>query len=352
MNLAEIDVDDTLALMLERGRAKRRRAEVRFADAFANLEEKGFAVIENVVPAELCADVLARIKLFLCEASDTRDAVGRFDARALRMADYPNIRGIVQHLEAGQMQAIWDIRLSSGVQSVFEEMYGDNDLLSSTDGFCWMSPLYKGNDRSWLHVDQSHHKLGRRCIQGYVNITSSHDASSGSLYVVPGSHNKHTAMANRQRCQANGKDWFKFNDEERLLLGGEAVRVHGGVGSLVLWDSRTAHCNIAPERSTPMEQRKERCVVYVCMQPRAWCSKANLAKKARAFDNFRMTTHWPASKIELFPVNPRTYGQELTAIVPRRTRIETQRMREIAGAEAEMTSMERRTRQPGLAFQK
>lgn len=347
MNNAEIDVDDTLKMMV-----KRRRTDGRFADAFKDLEENGFAVVENVVPAELCADVLARIKLFLCEASGTVDAHGALDPRGLRMAKYPNIRGIVQHLEAGQMQAIWDIRLSSGVQSVFEAMYGDNDLLSSTDGFCWMSPLYKGSDRSWLHVDQSHRKLGRRCIQGYVNITSSHDASSGSLYVVPGSHHKHAAMAKRERCQANGKDWFKFNDVERPLLGGEAVRVHGGVGSLVLWDSRTAHCNIAPERSTPLEERRERCVVYVCMQPRKWCSETNLRKKARAFDDFRMTTHWPASKIELFPVKPRTYGQELAAIVPRRTRVETQRMREIAGADAVMTSMERRTSQPGLVFEK
>lgn len=47
-------------------------------------------------------------------------------------------KGIIQHLEAGQQQAVWDIRCNQRVQNVFEAMYGTNDLLASFDALCVM----------------------------------------------------------------------------------------------------------------------------------------------------------------------------------------------------------------------
>ena len=322
---------------------KRQRALCSYADAFESLKEKGYAVIENVVPADLCVSVHSRIKTFLAEAGVETGA------SAVKMGSYPNSRGIVQHLEGGQMQAISDVRMSAGVEDVFASMYGTNDLMCSFDGFCWMPRNYIASSRSWLHVDQSHRKPGRRCIQAYVNVTDSCDAASGSLYVVPGSHKKHFEFAERPACAANGKDWYKFNDEELALLGAEPVRVFGGVGSMVLWDSRTVHSNIGPLASVAEAERRERCVVYVCMQPRAWCSAANLAKKQRAFAEYRLTTHWAASKIELFPKTWQTYGKPITVRTPARTRVETQRMRELAGV-VPMTSAPIRVREAQLSF--
>lgn len=45
----------------------------------------------------------------------------------------------------------------------------------------------------------------------------------------------------------------------------------------------------------------------MCYEPRSHCTEKNLIKKQKAFENMRMTTHWPC-KVKLFPVNPRTYG--------------------------------------------
>jgi hypothetical protein len=39
-------------------------------------------------------------------------------------------------------------------------------------------------------------------------------------------------------------------------------------------------------------------------------TKKNLEKKIKAFEEMRMTTHWPC-KIKLFPKTPRTFGREL-----------------------------------------
>ena len=308
----------------------------KYTKAFQDLKDNGYAVIEGVVSPEECASAFVRIKDFM------REAKIDVDSPKLKMSSYPNSHGIVQHLEAGQMQAIWDIRLNKNVLDVFQEMWGDNDLLSSTDGFCWMPSHYKGIDKSWLHVDQSHKKEGLQCIQGYVNLLTSHDDASGSLYVIPGSHKKHANFP-----KTDNKDWYKFKERELDSFDEIPVRVHGGVGSLVLWDSRTAHSAIPP--SSKAEKTRERCVVYVCYQPRRLCSAKNLDKKRMIFENYRMTTHWPASKVEMFGVKWRTYGAEITVETPERTRIPSQRMLEIAGV-LPMTSQPHRVSTPALEF--
>lgn len=343
--------------MSDESDAPRKRARVArpYAEAFEALARDGYVVIEDVVSPELCHSVLARIKQSL------REAKIAIDDPKLRMSDYPNTHGIMQHLEIGQQQAVWDVRLADGVQRVFEDMYGDNDLLASTDGICYMPAHYNDRGRQWLHVDQSHQRAGRRCVQGYVNIVTSHDDASGSLSVVPRSHLWHEQTAGvLPRAAANKNDWFRFDQAELaikhgedgpcLLGGAEPVRVHGGVGSLVLWDSRTAHSALAPHKDTPAALRRERCVVYVCMQPRAWCTQANMRRKRAVFDEYRMTSHWPATKIAMFGRKWQTYGKPITVVTPPRTRVESARMREIAGADQIMTTRERRIWAPALPF--
>ena len=47
--------------------------------------------------------------------------------------------------------------------------------------------------------------------------------------------------------------------------------------------------------------------------PRSLSTKKELLKKQKAFEELRMTSHWPA-KVKLFPKNPRTYGGKLPEI--------------------------------------
>jgi len=62
-----------------------------------------------------------------------------------------------------------------------------------------------------------------------------------------------------------------------------------------------------------------------------------------------MTTHWPASKVQMFPVKMRTYGNKLTFSTPPRNRVSSQRMLELAGC-TPMTSRVRCVRRSALAF--
>jgi hypothetical protein len=97
---------------------------------------------------------------------------------------------------------------------------------------------------------------------------------------------------------------------------------------MVFWDSRTIHCG-----TEPIKKRNEsnlRNVVYVCMTPRSKASEANLRKKRKAFNELRMTSHWP-HKPKLFPKNPRTYGGPLPNITEIEKPILTELGKRIAG---------------------
>jgi hypothetical protein len=48
--------------------------------------------------------------------------------------------------------------------------------------------------------------------------------------------------------------------------------------------------------------------------PRSLATKKNLEKKIKAFEEMRMTTHWPCD-VKLFAKTPRTYGQPIENIV-------------------------------------
>jgi len=69
------------------------------------------------------------------------------------------------------------------------------------------------------------------------------------------------------------------------------------------------------------------------MLPRSQASEANLKKKAKAFEERRMTSHWPMA-LRLFPENPRTYGNEkLISRYPVKKSVlnETNEMKRLAG---------------------
>ena len=67
----------------------------------------------------------------------------------------------------------------------------------------------------------------------------------------------------------------------------------------------------------PLKNRVQpnmRAVVYVCYAPRRGMTPKMLEKKKKAFQEKRMTTHWP-TKTKLFPKTPRTYGRPLPTVV-------------------------------------
>ena len=63
------------------------------------------------------------------------------------------------------------------------------------------------------------------------------------------------------------------------------------------------------------EQQNFRCVVYLCYTPRSLSSGKEIKKKIKAFEEMRMTSHWP-HKVKLFPKMPNTYGAQIEDVEP------------------------------------
>lgn len=54
--------------------------------------------------------------------------------------------------------------------------------------------------------------------------------------------------------------------------------------------------NVLPEKTDCW-----RHVVYTCYQPAALATQQDLDRKQTAWQEYRVTTHWPAQNVSLFP---------------------------------------------------
>jgi ectoine hydroxylase-related dioxygenase (phytanoyl-CoA dioxygenase family) len=230
----------------------------------------------------------------------------------------------LQHF-VGHSQVAWDIRQNENVVNVFSKLWNTKpeDLLCSFTGASIHMPpelTKRGWFRNtWYHTDQSYLRNDLECYQAFVNMfdVNDHDAT---LTILEGSHKYHSEFAKfkefdkvdkkSKEYKELKKDWYKLTEKEQEFYDQKNCKmtcVKCPKGSLVIWDSRTIHAGKEPDktRKTP----NIRFIVYVCMTPRKLCTSANLKKKQKAFNELRMTSHWP-HKPKLFGKKPQTYGKE------------------------------------------
>ncbi|KAJ3344306.1 hypothetical protein HDU93_000096 [Gonapodya sp. JEL0774] len=207
-----------------------------------------------------------------------------------------NFYGIIHGFGIAQAQFLWDIRQNAKVLSVFESLWGTQKLLVSFDGACFMVPpeyypeQWK-NFRSWAHIDQPKDKIGLHCYQGLVTLWDSYE-QDGGLVVWRKSHKRVTDDL--------GPAVVGAEDEENLerictTRGCERVKVCGPAGTLFLWDSRTVHCNSAPDPNRRLARPIPRAVAYVCMSPASLATPEQLQKKISAFNNMWGHGHDPCA---------------------------------------------------------
>lgn len=237
---------------------------------------------------------------------------------------YPKHSMLIQNFGLGHTQTVWDVRQNPKVVQVFADMWNTTpeNMLCSFDGISFHMPpettkrgWFKNN---WLHTDQSYLRNDFECVQGWI---TAEDVNNGdaTLTFLKNSHKYHGWAANRFNL-AEKADWTKLTDDivqsyiQEKNCEQECIKCPKG--SLVLWDSRLIHCGKEPDK-TRMHSNF-RYIVYICMTPREYATEANIRKKIKAFQELRMTSHWP-HKPKLFPINPRTYGAPLpnvTSIQP------------------------------------
>lgn len=303
--------------------AIKQRESLLTVDHVTHLQEQGYCIIENVLTPEECASTQAAFDSFLIGLGTglTKDALSTGNVKSTQLPY--NLHGIIEYPRMVGPE-VMNIRFNRNVNKIFSALWdvAPKDLVTSEDRACYMPrakeapPAY----RPWLHIDQGNTMPGLQCVQGVVTACDVSD-NGGTLVVVPGSHLHHDHLT----VEADAY-WEKTTGKKQKSAANRFVRIpetlmtwlqekHQLVpkmirpikaGTMILWDSRTIHCNV-------QTMAEERMVVYTCQVPRKWAAEAKgkqLEKKQKAFLAARNTSHWP-HYVKMFGTKPHTYGAPL-----------------------------------------
>jgi len=286
-----------------------------------DLQDKGYAVIPEVLDANECLSLENGYWNFWRRLTGGRLVKENPETWKIMFEFFPNHGMLHQHFSIGHMQEIWNVRSHERVKSVFETIWGTDDLVVSFDGastgFAPEVTNRGWHRKDWLHLDQSPQRNDFECVQAWVTAEDV-GPGDGTLTLLEGSHKHHAEFAKQFGLKNDKKykpDWLKLTPEQDRWYrdrGCTQINVECLKGSMVVWDSRTVHAGRSPVkgRSTP----RNRFVAYICMLPTSHLKKFERQKKQRACLEGRLTSHWAAGRVKLFPKNPRTYGQALPNI--------------------------------------
>lgn len=286
------------------------------------LENYGVAIIPSVLTSLECEEMLNGMWSFLEHiTSQMQIPIKKNDEKTWStFYELFTLHSmLMQHWQVGHAQFVWDLRQNRKIVDIFARIWNvkPEDLIVSFDGAAFHMPsevtnrgYYRGN--KWFHTDQNLLDPTFCCVQSWVTGLEVRPGDA-TLTFLEGSHKLHGEFAKTVAVK-DKKDWYKLTEKETQWFeakGCHAMNIACPPGSLVLWDSRTMHAG--KEALKDRLQRNFRCVVYLCYTPKNLLTAANRKKKVKAFNEMRMTSHWP-HKVKLFPVMPRTYGQQLPQI--------------------------------------
>lgn len=332
------------------------------AKAALDLRRHGWAVVDDVIPLAECNAYIDGVWRWL-ESLGT--GIRRDDESTWTSDRWPptfgdGSNGICNRLEVAHQDFVWRIRSDPRVTSIFAGLWGTDALLSSFDSINVMRPpaavarLAKHNcavasgrvsgssSGSWWHTDQAPTRQGLECVQGLINMTPV-GSDAGTLMVRHGSHVDHARFWREASVmspvqQRDLGDFYIYKPEEmKFWEGFPAVAVSGhGPGSLFLWDSRTVHHNRPPTNTSLW-----RHVLYCCYQPAQMASADDIAQKQRAYNEFLVTTHWPAKNVTCGA--PNSDDETATYALPRtRHHVENDIIRRLAAVTPYDTTTEKR----------
>lgn len=294
-------------------------------NALEVLEKYGVAIIPSILGPDDCRQMLDLMWQFF--ETITRDMdlpLDRDDPATWNtlLELLPSHGMLFQHWGIGHAEFAWWVRQHPAVLAAFASIWKvqPQDLLVSFDGASFQAPPDRadnptpnrgwGGPKHWFHSDQSLKRSNRECVQGWVTANEVGPGDS-TLCVLEGSHKHHAELSKVFPSLVGSRDWVRYDDEVVSFLenkGCKNVRIICPPGSLVLWDSRTAHYGASPLRNR--DNPKFRAVCYVCYLPRSTATPKDLKRKREIFQDGRSTPHWP-NKGRVFGKAPQTYGKPL-----------------------------------------
>lgn len=268
------------------------------------LDTNGYVVIKGVASSEQVANATDLLWKFL-----ESDGIGmlRSDPRTWTQQRFQKVgsrsNGILAFKGIQQSDFLWYIRMLPRVKQPFARIFGTDDLLTSFDGGNIFRPWHAQScedrdDQStktecgWWHVDQGKLLRGRHAVQGLVTLKDV-GPETGGFCVIPGSHRFHDELL--EAIQMRGDKNFVFIPPSFRCLQEKQIMPVCQAGDMILWDSRTIHCN-TPSLVHPSSQPMDallRAVAYVCMTPTSMASPEVIAKRKLIFELGDGTNHWP-----------------------------------------------------------
>ena len=268
------------------------------------LSENGYIVVPNILSTEECNDTINKIWTWL---SNLETGIDRNNPNTWTAKYWPPSRhGIIHKIPVGMEEFAWNVRSHPNVIDVFQKIWNTDDLLSSFDSIGISKPpellgQRKIVDKSWYHIDQSSDMTKSYCIQSFVNLLETTEKDS-CFCCIPQSNNYFQEFITENNL-THKENWYQLNQKDLdwfAAKGLHPVKVTAPTGSMVLWDSRTIHCNSMPV--VPRNNPTFRYTVYVCMTPRSWATEETLQQRIKAYEENRMSTHIP-HEFSLYPLD-------------------------------------------------
>ncbi|XP_041378341.1 uncharacterized protein LOC121390563 [Gigantopelta aegis] len=275
-----------------------------------DLKKKGYTVVHDVLTTE--------------EADGFR---GEYEGwlSQFEKGTFPHTnKSLIQRYRVGHMEPTWTVRLKS--KHVFSQIWNTDELLTSFDAIAIGRPPEDGDEdffrpgHHWLHCDQRPARVGLHAYQGAVYLEECQE-DDWAFEVLEGSHDLFAAFYESEHVKKTLRlkpHWRlrTLRDEDLTWYvenGCVRKRIPVPKGGMVLWDSRLIHAN-----SRPVKEREHpgrwRYLVFVCMTPAAWADEESLKQKREAYENLKMTTHWPSDDIGFFSEELPSYAEKKVKI--------------------------------------
>ncbi|OTB01412.1 hypothetical protein M426DRAFT_266337 [Hypoxylon sp. CI-4A] len=263
-----------------------------------DLKANGYTVVKGAIPTERAKHYQRKAIEWLRSFDSSLDINDPSTWTGARLPVQTD-RNTYEHYGVVHERFMWEARQEPGVVDAFAKVWGTKDLIVSFDSLNVTLPNLKKARAPWPHIDQAPRKRGLHCVQGIINLSHA-GPEDGSLVVIPGSH-KYVEQFFDENTNPADWEWrdnryFSDADMEVFRARGLAPKkVLAEPGDLILWDSRTIHWGGEPSAKSDTV----RIVIYAAYAPRKMATESALEEKARVFNAYGATTHWPHDNIRL-----------------------------------------------------
>ena len=285
----------------------------RLSELLSKLDEYGFCIIKNVFNATDILEAKANIGDDILELFDLNNIMN--DSNITNEYDkYKNMSKdkIIDEWKISQNNFIdrhclpqgrfsWQIRLSSKIRSIFETIYGNNDLVGGMD-----SVFYKAGGTeehnpvaNWCHADQNTKRDDCEswdCYQSVIAIFDLNQNTSETTVVWPKSHKN----VYQTLIEAASPEYSHYIELSLLsdpqfsdVMKGrylnfkyikEGRRVPLNAGDMVVWNSKCLHQGY--------NNNGRRLAMPVCYEPRCRRSSKAFITKVKLAVLGVASTHW------------------------------------------------------------